>query len=81
MKLKKKAQPNHPITKIPFKVNLVDLDPREELEDDNLTSVAELKKVQIGAGNFQVTQIGLGLNHKDETNMVQDQLINRRQTS
>lgn len=45
----------------PFKVNLIDLAPREDLTEDNLTPVEELKMVQIDSKYFQTIQIGSNL--------------------
>lgn len=45
LKLKKKTQKKHHTTKNTLKVNLVDLDPREDLVDDSFTPIGELKKV------------------------------------
>lgn len=52
LKLKKKIQQDHPMTKNPLKVNLIGLDPREDGEDDSLTLIGELKKVQITINDF-----------------------------
>lgn len=48
----------------------VDLDPRGDPIRDGFTSIGELKKVQIGDGEFQFTQIGLGLFHEDEAEII-----------
>lgn len=45
LKLKNKIQHDHPIIENTLKVNLADLDPREDPADDSLTPIRELKKV------------------------------------
>lgn len=58
LKLKKKIHQDFPTIENTLKVNLVDPDPRGDPAYDSLSSIEELNKVQIGAEEFQVTQIG-----------------------
>lgn len=45
LKLKKKAQDDEPVKDDHLKVNLVDIDPREDPAEDNLTPIEDMKKV------------------------------------
>lgn len=56
LKLKRKAQTNKPMKNDHLKVNLIDIDPREDLIEDSLTHVEDIKKVQIGIQEPQTTQ-------------------------
>lgn len=49
MQLKKKDQVDEPIKYSHFNVNLVDIDPNEDLVEDSLTPIEDVKKMQIGA--------------------------------
>lgn len=53
-----------------LKVNLVYLDPREDPIDNSLTPIGELKKVQIGTEDFQITRIVSGLSQEEETKII-----------
>lgn len=52
LKLKKKIHQERPAMENTLKVNLVDLDPREDPLDDSLTPIGELENVQIGVKSF-----------------------------
>lgn len=52
LKLKNKTLQENHVTENTLKVNLVDIDPREDLADDSLDPIGELKKVQIGIEYF-----------------------------
>lgn len=51
-------------------MNLVDIDPREDPEEDSLTPIEDVKKVHIGAQISQTNQIGSNLAPEEEVEII-----------
>lgn len=69
MKLKRKAQTDEPIKDGHLKVNLVDVDPREDPVEDSMAHIEDVKTVQIGAQSLQTTKIRFNLSSKEEADI------------
>lgn len=70
LKLKNKAQADEHIKDDHLKMNLIDIDPREDPMEDDLTPIEDVKKVQISAQISQTTQIGSNLSQEEEAEII-----------
>jgi len=52
-------------------VNMIDLDPREEYQQERLEPIENLKEVMIGSQPHQSTKIGTSLTPSEEKDLIQ----------
>lgn len=66
LKLKKRSLVDESVKDDKVRVNLVDINPREDLVEDSLTPIEDVKTLQIGAQSLQTTQIDSNLSVEEE---------------
>lgn len=64
---KAKKKPNNEIT---HEVNMIDLDPREDFQQERLVPTEDLKEISIGPETHHTTKIGTSLSPGEETTLI-----------
>lgn len=71
MRLKRRSPTDEPIKDDQLKVNLVDIDPREEPPENWLTTRENIRKIQNGVQSPHTTRIGASQISKDEDDKIE----------